>query len=178
MSKKKDSLADLKKQGPKVKLFGGVDNGQKGGIAWIDDAGVSDVMRMPLDGKDPDLDFIDDFFEGVGFIVLERAQAMRGPQGMKQGMKSLESYIRGAALIEATLRHHSIRIVRPQEWQKKMLAGARGSNTKEKSIWQCQKMFPDLNLTPGQCRKKQDGMADAMLMACYAKYLWNQGGVG
>ena len=53
----------------------------------------------------------------------------------------------------------------PQTWKKEF-----GLNSdKTKAIEVCKQLFPDVNLIPLGCRKEQDGMAEAVLMAEYAR---------
>ena len=55
--------------------------------------------------------------------------------------------------------------VPPQTWKKEF-----GLNSKkEKSIEVCQQLFPDANLVPHGCQKEHDGIAEALLMAEYAR---------
>ena len=57
-------------------------------------------------------------------------------------------------------------LVRPQKWKKEF------SITKDKnlSIQVCKRLFPDVSLLPtARCRKENDGIAEALLLALYAK---------
>jgi len=58
-------------------------------------------------------------------------------------------------------------VVRPRIWQKVVLCGIEGADTKVKSVLKCQRRLPDLDLTPGKKRKPHDGLADAACMALY-----------
>ena len=51
-------------------------------------------------------------------------------------------------------------------WKKEF--GLNGN--KQKSIEVCRKLFPDVSLLPtSRCKKSHDGMAEALLMAEYAR---------
>lgn len=56
-------------------------------------------------------------------------------------------------------------LVRPQKWKKEFSVTA----DKNTSIEVCKRLFPGAKLIPPGCRKEHDGMAEALLMALYAK---------
>jgi hypothetical protein len=57
-------------------------------------------------------------------------------------------------------------LVPPQTWKKEFTV----NSTKQTSIDVCKRLFPDVDLlaTP-KCKKPHDGMAEALLMAEYAR---------
>ena len=99
------------------------------------------------------------------FAVLEHAQTFPG-----EGLSTAFTAGRGYGAMEMALVCSGIayEIVRPRLWQKTVLAGVEGVDTKVRSILKCQRRLPDLDLTPGKKRKPHDGLADAACMALYA----------
>ena len=95
----------------------------------------------------------------VGGVVLERVGAMPG-----QGVTSVFSFGRSTGIIEGILAAYEmpVSIVTPQVWQK--AAVVRGG--KDGSRMRACELFP--NFATLFARKKDDGRADAALMAWYA----------
>lgn len=94
---------------------------------------------------------------------LEKVGAMPG-----QGVVSMFNFGRNLGLIEGMLQAYKIpyQLVPPQTWKKEFSL----SSDKQSSIDVCKRLFPDINLlaTP-RSRKESDGMAEAILMAEYAR---------
>ena len=70
--------------------------------------------------------------------------------------------------IQGVLRAYKIpfELVRPQKWKKEFSITA----DKNSSIAVCKRLFPEVNLLPTpRCKKEDDGMAEATLMALYAQ---------
>nr|DAO72696.1 MAG TPA: HOLLIDAY JUNCTION RESOLVASE [Caudoviricetes sp.] len=60
----------------------------------------------------------------------------------------------------------SYELVQPQKWKKEFSI----TGDKNSSIMVCKRLFPGVSLLPAErCRKDNDGMAEALLMAEYAK---------
>lgn len=157
-------------------IFLGIDPGLSGALAWIYENGSVSWSPMPTveaaKGK-PEYDvralnFSLGAFKSVQ-AVCERLQPLPPTMGGSQA-----NYARGRALglLEALLTAQDIpfQLVRPQAWQKIMLAGTGGDDTKQRSIIAAQRLFPSVNLlrTP-RCKKPHDGAADALLLAEYAR---------
>ena len=98
------------------------------------------------------------------FAVLEHAQTFPG-----EGVSTAFNAGRGYGALEMALVCAKIpyEVVRPRIWQKVVLCGIEGADTKVKSVLKCQRRLPDLDLTPGKKRKPHDGLADAACMALY-----------
>lgn len=153
----------------------GIDNGLKGAIAVIapDD---TYVVPMPVIkyGKSKKIYYenqirciIIDANPNHAFI--EKAQVMP-----KQGGVSMFNFGVGYGMIRGMLVALGIpyTIVRPQEWQKVMLAGVDRSNTKAASILIAKRLFPKVSLRASErCRTDSDGMSDALLIAEYGRRL-------
>ncbi len=61
-------------------------------------------------------------------------------------------------------------LVPPRAWQRAMLAGTSGADTKQRAVIAASRLFPTVSLLPTpRCRKPSDGMADALLLAEYGR---------
>jgi crossover junction endodeoxyribonuclease RuvC len=155
-----------------VTLYLGVDPGLSGALAFLDtEKGHLHVLDMPVlevsrNGKKkrevsaPLLANILNAVDGTDVVaVVERVSAMPG-----QGVTSMFSFGRSLGIIEGALAacQISITFVSPQVWQK--AAGVRGG--KDGSRQRACELFP--NYAKMFERKKDDGRADAALMAWYA----------
>jgi crossover junction endodeoxyribonuclease RuvC len=156
-----------------VTIFIGIDPGLSGAIAFLDtEKGVLSISDMPtLEVKRNNKAKKEVSPHGLANIltlgacgwkptaVLERVGAMPG-----QGVTSVFSFGRSVGLVEGVLAAYNIpvSIVTPQAWQK--AAGVRGG--KDGSRLRASELFP--NYAELFARKKDDGRADAALMAWYA----------
>ena len=140
-------------------IYIGVDVGKKGGYAIIDD---DLVIAYPYDDKEF-VEFMNSICDRKAVACVEQIGAMPG-----QGVTSMFNFGKSAGFIEGVLQALEIRyqLVRPQVWKKEF--GLNGN--KQKSIEVCRKLFPDVSLLPtSRCKKSHDGMAEALLMAEYAR---------
>lgn len=99
----------------------------------------------------------------VEFAVVEKVGAM--PQN---GSVSMFSFGKAAGFIEGVLLALCIpyQLVPPQKWKKAFSLGS----DKAKSIEVCERLFPNVDLhRTERCTTKHDGMAEALLMAEYAR---------
>lgn len=140
----------------------GVDPGKSGGFAVIADDALAGIEVRPWDDE--------------GFIALmkemskygcmacvEKVGAMPG-----QGVTSMFSFGKNAGYIEGVLTALGIRyqLVVPRRWKAEF--GLSGS--KADSIEVCRRLFPGVSLRASErCRKDSDGMAEALLMAEFAR---------
>ena len=152
-------------------IYIGIDPGLSGAIAFLDvEKGVLSISDMPtLEVKRHNKAKNEVSPSGVATFlgrtprqsraVLERVGAMPG-----QGVTSVFSFGRSVGIIEGVLATMLIPvdIVTPQAWQK--AAGVRGG--KDGSRLRACELFP--NYAELFARKKDDGRADAALMAWYA----------
>ena len=93
---------------------------------------------------------------------IERVHAMP-----KQGSVSMFNFGVNFGWLKGVLDAFEISYqeIPPQTWKKEF-----GLNSKkEKSIEVCQQLFPDANLVPHNGKKEHDGIAEAILMAEYAR---------
>jgi crossover junction endodeoxyribonuclease RuvC len=102
------------------------------------------------------------------FCVVEHVNAMPG-----QGVTSCFSFGQNFGFILGLLTAFRIpyELVRPLKWKKEFSC----TSDKNTSIEVAQRMFPgvDLRRTP-KCQKPHDGIAEALLMAEYARRLHGQ----
>ena len=158
-----------------MKIFIGIDPGLSGAIAFFDvekghlsvgDMPVVEVKRNNKVKREVSPAALADIlragigpFSPVTHAVLERVGAMPG-----QGVTSVFSFGRSVGIVEGILAslYIPVTIVQPQAWQK--AAGVRGG--KDGSRLRASELFP--NYAELFARKKDDGRADAALMAWYA----------
>lgn len=137
----------------------GIDPGQKGGIAVISEYGI-DVFPY----SDDTLKAVAKSLTAVDVrCCLEQVHSMPR-QGVSSTFKFGVSYGYIKGVLEA--RGISYQEIPPQRWKKEF-----GLNSdKTASIDVCKRLFPgvDLKATP-RCRTDHDGMAEALLMAEYAR---------
>ena len=140
-------------------IYLGIDPGKKGGIAVIDGgtanaAPYSDTELMQICNR---------LHKDTARAAIEKVHAMPG-----QGVTSMFSFGQSVGYIKGVLEANGIAYqeIPPQTWKKEF-----GLNTdKQKSIDVCRRLFPAVSLraTP-RCTTDHDGMAEALLIAEYAK---------
>ena len=155
------------------KWYIGVDPGVDGGIALVNHTGLAiEYSAMP--------DTATSIYEWLrnamtialtsgGYVALavEHQQPMPGNKG-KVSVTATATMMRRFGQWEAFAVAMSIPYleVRPATWKKSMgVVSEKGT-----SILRCEQLFPGVNLlrTP-RCTKKHDGMAEALLIAEYAR---------
>nr|DAN03998.1 MAG TPA: HOLLIDAY JUNCTION RESOLVASE [Caudoviricetes sp.] len=140
-------------------IYVGVDVGKKGGFAIIDD---DLIATYPYNDQDF-ISFMSSLKEKKATACIEQVGAMPG-----QGVTSMFSFGKSAGFLEGVMQALGIKyqLVRPQTWKKEF-----GLNSsKQKSIDVCRKLFPNVSLLASErCRIPHDGMAEALLMAEYAR---------
>ena len=160
-------------------IYVGIDPGKTGAISVIWECSKPTVFPMPiLPGKKGksrnEYDILGirnhiDSWDMPMFIMVEKSQPM--PATMPGG--SLANYNRGVSMGWTWLLTGmgiSHELVAPRTWQKVMLAGTPGSDTKQKSIIAAQRLFPGVRLTRTErSRKLDDGISDALLIAEYGR---------
>lgn len=136
----------------------GIDPGKKGGFAVLSESGS---LVMPWD----DALFIrtmESLRGGPCVTCLEHVGAMP-----KQGVTSMFNFGVSFGFIQGVLSAFGIpfELIRPQKWKKEF-----SISDKNESIAVCQRLFPNVSLLPTErCRVPSDGMAEALLMAEYAR---------
>ena len=143
----------------------GIDPGQKGGIAILDDSGVCIAYTaMPETPRQIWQWIVDAMPHRRGQIVIERAQPMP-----KQGVVSVFTYGCHFGQFEMLAIALSLPYieVRPQVWKKHIGVSA----DKYTSILMCERLHPEVNLVRKGCRKPHDGIAEAVLIGDYGRSL-------
>lgn len=138
----------------------GIDPGKRGAIAMIYPDG--EICVMPL----REAALIDVLRPLAGLSArccLEKVHAMP-----KQGVASTFTFGEGFGFIKGVLECSGVSYqeIPPQQWKKEF-----GLNSdKANSIAVCRRLFPDVSLRPTErSRADSDGMAEALLMAEYAR---------
>lgn len=138
----------------------GIDPGRHGGLAVMYSDGA--ITVMPL--KEDTMIVVMRTLSGIpARCCLEKVHAMP-----KQGVASTFTFGENYGFIKGVLEcnHISYQEIPPERWKKEF-----GLNSdKKKSIEVCRKLFPDVDLRPTErCRTDNDGMAEAVLLAEYAR---------
>jgi crossover junction endodeoxyribonuclease RuvC len=145
-------------------IYVGIDPGADGGIAYIDSDGAhtytySDEQLIAI------LRMVDEIYRpGEAVACLEKVGAMP-----KQGLSSTFKFGKSAGFIEGVLQAFDIpyQMITPQVWKK---AFSLIKKDKKESCSVCRKLFPNVNLKrTDRYTTYHDGMAEALLMAEYAR---------
>lgn len=135
----------------------GVDPGRKGGI------GVISNVEQAYPYEDGTLNKLCKIRPDA-VVWVESVHAMPG-----QGVRSMFNFGYSAGKIEGILIANIMEyyFVRPQDWKKEF--GLIGKD-KSASIEKCKEIFGDIDLKrTARCRKEDDGMAEALLIAEYGR---------
>lgn len=146
--------------------FIGIDPGKTGAIAFLHPT-EQKVFDMPYVGGEPDVgvirNWLTDFKMGrTVTVVIESQQSMPG-----QGVSSTFTLGKGYGMVLATVMLAGVRVivVRPTQWKKEM--GIPPKSDKDYSRLLAMRTFPDLQ--KDLQRKKDDGRADALLIAGWGR---------
>jgi crossover junction endodeoxyribonuclease RuvC len=142
----------------------GIDPGQKGAFALMDDGGVLISRPMFLAGKSIDISLLAITIKTYmpDYAVVEKVHSMP-----KQGVASSFKFGKSYGIVLGVLSALSIPtiLVTPRAWKRKILAGTK--KDKDAAIEYVRMKYPSFNLIPKGCRKPNDGMADAICLAEY-----------
>ena len=145
-------------------IYIGIDPGKNGGIAKINtDTGFVKTVTFSEESLISELEGYFMFDKSPLRCVLEKVNAMPG-----QGVVSMFNFGQNYGFIQGVLKAYRIpyELVTPQKWKKEFSC----TSDKNTSIEVCKRLFPNLNLkATDRCKKDHDGMAEALLLACYAK---------
>ena len=142
------------------KVFVGIDPGKSGAIAVLYPNGS--IETQPFNSTNY-VDILKGLENQEVMCCLEKVSAMPG-----QGVVSMFNFGHNLGFIEGVLQTAGIpyQLVPPQTWKKEFSL----SSDKNKSIEVCQKLFPKVSLLATErSRKPSDGIAEAVLMAEYAR---------
>lgn len=142
-------------------IYIGIDPGAKGGVAYINGHGAA---AFPFSPKGIiDILMLLELEEEEKICCLEEVHAMP-----KQGVSSTFKFGENYGYIRGVIEAFGIpyQTVTPQRWKKEF-----GLNSdKKNSIEICKRLFPKVNLKATErSRVDSDGMAEALLMAEYAR---------
>ena len=147
-------------------IYIGIDPGKSGAYAIIAESETGKaVFAYPWDDMFFAMEMASIMQRKAEGIVaaVEKVSAMPG-----QGVTSMFSFGKNAGFIEGVLTTLGIpyQLIPPKKWK-----GEFGLNSdKTASVAVCKRLFPDVDLRPtSRCRKDSDGMAEALLMAEYAR---------
>ena len=144
----------------------GCDPGKKGALAVLNDSGEVEIYPFDKEVYRDVLHNMSKFpMEPQRHVkcCLEHVGAMPG-----QGVTSMFSFGENFGFIQGLLTAYGIpfELVRPQKWKKSFGITA----DKNTSVEVCKRLFPNAILKRTErCRKDDDGFAEALLLAAYAK---------
>lgn len=162
----KDCLPKLSHTPP---IVIGVDPGKAGAIAAVSAIGIACIWKMPLikgKGKSEyDLQIIVNEivqpYSTNAVFFIEKTQPM--PPKFGGGISNFHRGVgRGWEWMLAGLRIPYY-LVSPKTWQKEMLRDVEGKDTKQKSLIQAKRLFPDIQIG------KHHGSSDSLLIAEYGR---------
>lgn len=145
-------------------IYIGIDPGKSGAMAMLEYLGedLQRVSVLPFDEKVYSKE-LGDISDCPSCCCLERVGAMP-----KQGVTSMFNFGENYGFIQGLLTAYSIpyELVTPQRW-KKVFGVTKDKNS---SIDVCKRLFPSVKLRrTNRCKADHDGMAEALLMAEYAR---------
>lgn len=141
-------------------IYIGIDPGKDGAMAVLWEDGKIDVIPFSTDGYIEEMQHL---YPLKSRCCLERVGSMPG-----QGVTSMFKFGENYGFIQGLLTAYCIpyELVTPQKWKKEFQI----TGDKNSSIAVCKRLFPDVSLRRTErCKKDHDGMAEALLLACYAK---------
>lgn len=143
-----------------MKTYIGIDPGKSGALALLTEDGQCTVVPF----QESTYTAILKAASGPSSVCcLEKVGAMPG-----QGVVSMFNFGHNLGYIEGLLQAFDIpyQLVPPQTWKKEFCV----TSDKNTSIEVCRKLFPHVCLLPtARSRKPSDGMAEAILIAEYAR---------
>ena len=142
-------------------IYIGIDPGKKGAMAVIF-GGIDKTVLVPFD-EQKYTNVLRNIAEREARACLEHVGAMPG-----QGVTSMFHFGENFGYIRGLLEAFEIpyELVRPQKWKKEFSI----TGEKNSSIEVCKRLFPGVDLRRTErCRKDDDNVAEALLMAEYAR---------
>ena len=136
----------------------GIDPGKDGALAVLSDGVFVEAIFYDTQAYKNALSGL----QRPATAVLEHVNAMP-----KQGVTSMFTFGEGFGYLKGLLEAYGIpyELVRPHKWKKEF-----GISDKNQAVEVCKRLFPDVNLKKTErCKKDHDGMAEAILMAEYAR---------
>lgn len=146
-----------------MKYFMGIDPGKSGALAVISEQRT--IIKIRSFDRAAYLEVMREYSGQDIVCCLEHVGAMPG-----QGVTSMFSFGENFGWLQGALEASGIayQLARPRVWKKDYSL----NDSKQSSVDMCRRIFPDagnqLRRTE-KCRKDDDGIAEALLMAEYAR---------
>lgn len=152
-------------------LIIGIDNGLKGGVCALSYSHglIVDYLKMPvresIKPREIDALSLRKWLKWASdsnscLVVLEMPVGSKSLNAAKSMASSFHA-VRGC--VEAM--GIDFDRIKPSEWQRDLLKGIRGKDTKEKALKVANKLFPNESFILPRCRVPHDGIIDAALIA-------------
>ena len=145
-------------------IYIGIDPGKGGALAVLKEDGSSIIYPFSVDGyKEILADYSTENFKCRAKCCLEHVGA-----APKQGVVSMFHFGENFGFIQGLLTAFEIpfELVRPQKWKREFSITA----DKNMAVEVCKRLFPTADLKrTNRCKKDDDNMAEALLMAEYAR---------
>lgn len=161
-----------------MKQYLGIDNGISGGLVVLSPtAGLPPVamMVMPVQrarkGNEVDVRAVLHWLEDIGVRLAETMTIIEEPGGSKSA-RAATSMAGSFHALRGMLESRGARYERitPQAWQRVMIPGARGGETKARALEMARRLWPTTDWRASdRCRTPHDGLVDAALLAEYAR---------
>lgn len=142
-------------------IYIGIDPGTSGALAMISESRAAKVIPWSPEAYRDALAGVS-LANEYAIACLEKVGAMPG-----QGVTGMFNFGKNYGHIIGLLEANGIpyELVTPKKWQKEF-----GVTDKNSSIEVCKRLFPGVDLRRTErCRKDDDGLAEALLMAEYAR---------
>lgn len=142
-------------------IYIGIDPGKSGAMAVIFE-GMERTVLVPFDDREY-INILRDLNSQIAKACLEHVTAMP-----KQGVTSMFNFGQNFGYIKGLLEAFQIpyELVRPQKWKKEFSI----TGDKNSSIEVCKRLFPGVSLLRTErCKKDDNNIAEALLMAEYAR---------
>lgn len=142
-------------------IYIGIDPGKDGAMAVLTPDAMT-VFPFDMGSYKNAMETICGFAKNCR-CCLERVNAMPG-----QGVTSMFKFGENFGFIQGLLTAYSIpyELVTPQKWKKEFQV----TGDKNSSVAVCKRLFPGVSLRrTDRCKTDHDGMAEALLMAEYAR---------
>lgn len=162
-----------------MRVYVGLDPGMTGGLAAVSESGeLLSVAAMPrVNGSTGPQDYhaIKEWFVSVKKLGKVEAALEKISVRPGEGVKSTLTAGTNWGFLKGMLVAIGARYIEPtpQSWKKTLglpkRSGKERKKGKEDAVVLATQLFPGINLTPGRKRVPHDGMADAVLIAEYAR---------
>lgn len=150
----------------------GIDPGLNGGLAFLNDAGITLIPMPTIAGKDFDIQAIKRYLleHKPGLTIVEQQISMPG-QGLSSTLQTGKGYGILLGLLAGLEMPHQI--VSAKSWQHKLFTGVAAKlDTKAKSEIIAKRIFPSADFRRSdRARVNADGLTDAACIAEYARRL-------